>query len=116
MGVFDQDTNIKREVNLDDDSRTDMLLDYAFGYYADQLLWNGESDVQEHFRKSFINMFHALECACPMWWFPPYLEPYLILHLNDISFQTEQDGLHIILKYRCGENREIHNKEKEFIF
>lgn len=127
MSIFDKNV-IEKKVELDDNNRTDLLLDYAFNQYCDWLLLNHESSrnvympvsnetIKSYFKTNFQCFFSAMKCACPMWWWPDWLAPYEILYLKSISFEEKGNCIDIIITYKVETSESpktkifIYNKE-----
>jgi hypothetical protein len=118
MGVFDTDL-VKKEIELTDIDRFDLLLDYAFDYFCDLILISqvfrpsNVIEIEQFFTTRFRQLFNAIANSCPLPWFPDHLAPYLITYLKDIKYKDDKEDITIIIKYSetGSEDFGIHTKK-----
>ena len=103
MSIFDTESTIEKEVEVDDSDRTGMLLDYSFNFFCDLYLTNLDInpylDLQEFFTAQWDIFFTALNNACPLWWFPECFAPYEIIYKKSLTFKDDRGCILMILEY-----------------
>ncbi len=129
MSLFNDDI-IEKTPELSDETRIDLLLNYAFDRFCDEFLLvyedYKEADCTEfedsmHFFKSFFydkfkDMFKAIQAGAPYWWFPDYLAPYKNIWWKDLSFEEEGDHINLILFYKFDESGVTGPIKKSFVY
>jgi hypothetical protein len=120
MSIFDTEGVIKKEVEVDDNDRTGMLLDYSFNFFCDLYLTNLDInpylDLQEFFTVQWDIFFEALNNACPLWWFPDCFAPYEIIFKNSLTFKDDGEYILITLEYHPQQDEITGIKTRTFIF
>ena len=110
MSIFDTNT-VEKDVKLDDDDRVDLLLDHAFNQYCDWLLIDHANSldyylpiptttIEKFFESNFRSFFEAMAAACPMYWWPEWLQPYKIVYLQNIDFEEKDNIIKINILYK----------------
>ena len=119
MSIFDTESTIEKEVEVNDCDRTGMLLDYSFNFFCDLYLTdldiNPYLDLQEFFETQWDIFFTALGNACPLWWFPDCFAPYEIIYKKSLTFKDDGRCILMTLEYHEQQSG-VGIRTKTFIF